>query len=96
MTADEMRAYDMLQYSLTRRMLLQIAGLGLLLAAVGLYGVIANLASERTKEIGIRMALGAQRRNVIWLFLGNGLRLALIGTALGLLGAFGLMKVPII
>jgi hypothetical protein len=38
MTADEMRAYDMLQYSLTRRMLLQIAGLGLLLAAVGLYG----------------------------------------------------------
>jgi ABC-type lipoprotein release transport system permease subunit len=58
--------------------------------------VIANLASERTKEIGIRMALGAQRRNVIWLFLGNGLRLALIGTALGLLGAFGLMKVPII
>jgi len=77
-------------------MLLQIAGLGLLLAAVGLYGVIANLASERTKEIGIRMALGAQRRNVIWLFLGNGLRLALIGTALGLLGAFGLMKVPII
>ena len=93
MTADEMRAYDLLQYLLTRRMLLQVAGLGLLLAAVGIYGVIANLASERTKEVGIRLALGAQPRDVIWLFLGNGVRLALIGAALGLLGAFGLMQV---
>jgi putative ABC transport system permease protein len=93
MTADEMRAYDLLQYSLTRRMLLQVAGLGLLLAAVGIYGVVANLASERTKEVGIRVALGAQFRDVIWLFLGNGVRLALIGSTLGLLGAFGLMQV---
>jgi ABC-type antimicrobial peptide transport system permease subunit len=91
--ADEMKTLDLLQYSLARRMLLQVAGLGLLLAAVGIYGVIANLAAERTKEIGIRMALGAQSRDVVWLFLGNGVRLAVIGTTLGLLGAFGLMNV---
>lgn len=69
-----------------------MAVLGLLLAAVGIYGVVANLATERTREVGIRMALGAQEGDVVWLFLGNGIRLALIGTALGLLGAYGLTK----
>jgi ABC-type antimicrobial peptide transport system permease subunit len=90
--ADELMAQDLMQYTVARRMLVQVAGLGLLLAAVGIYGVVANLAAERTKEIGIRMALGAQPRDVIWLFLGNGVRLALIGTGLGLAGAFGLNK----
>jgi predicted permease len=92
-TAGEMMGQDLLQYTLARRMLVQVAGLGLLLAAVGIYGVIANLATERTREIGIRMALGAQARDVAWLFLGNGFRLALLGTVLGLAGAFGLTKV---
>ncbi|MGH7996767.1 MAG: ABC transporter permease [Opitutaceae bacterium] len=62
--------------------------LGLLLALVGIYGVIANLGAQRTQEIGIRLALGAQVGAVVWLVLRAGLRLALIGTALGLALAF--------
>jgi predicted permease len=78
-------------FTVVRRLLIEIAALGLLLAAVGIYGVISNLASERTQEIGIRMALGAQSSDVLWLFLRNGVRLALIGTGIGLLGSVGLM-----
>jgi putative ABC transport system permease protein len=78
-------------FAVVRRVLVEIAALGLLLSAVGIYGVIANLASERTQEIGIRMALGAQRNDVIWLFLRNGVRLALLGTGAGLLLSIGLM-----
>jgi len=80
-------------YSFLRRLVVQIAVLGLLLSAVGIYGVVANLAKERTKEIGIRMALGAQPSNLIWLFLKNGLQLAVIGVALGLLASFWLLSV---
>jgi predicted permease len=64
--------------------------LGLLIALVGIYGVIANLAAQRTQEIGIRMALGAQARSVLWLILRNGVWLAGIGIAIGLALAFGL------
>ena len=69
-----------------------IALLGLLLAAIGIYGVIANYVVQRTKEIGIRMALGAQARDVHAIVLGLGLRLALIGAALGLAGSFGISR----
>jgi predicted lysophospholipase L1 biosynthesis ABC-type transport system permease subunit len=64
--------------------------LGLLLSLVGIYGVIANLAVQRTQEIGIRMALGAQAKSVLWLILRNGVLLASIGTAIGLGLAFAL------
>ena len=60
------------------------AALALLLAAVGLYGVVAYSASQRSHEFGIRMALGAQGGDVMRLVLGQGLKLALIGTAIGL------------
>jgi hypothetical protein len=87
-TSDEDAAQVYSYFTFLRRILVQIAALGLLLSAVGIYGVVANLASERTKEIGIRMALGAQPRGIIWLFIRNGIVLASIGAAIGLGGAF--------
>jgi putative ABC transport system permease protein len=64
------------------------AGLGLALAAVGLYGVMAYTVARRTPEIGIRMALGAEPRNVLMMVIGQGMKLALIGVSIGLAGAF--------
>jgi ABC-type antimicrobial peptide transport system permease subunit len=91
-TPEEIMTANLSAFALVRRLLIEIAALGLLLSAVGIYGVIANLASERTQEIGIRMALGAQAADVRRLFLRNGIRLALLGTGIGLLGSFGLVR----
>ena len=92
-TAQETLDQRMAGFAFVRRLLLQISVLGLLLSAVGIYGVVANLAAERTKEIGIRMALGAQPGRLTLMFLGNGMRLVLIGTAAGLLAAFELLNI---
>jgi predicted permease len=90
-TSEEDTAQTYLYFNFLRRILVQIAGLGLLLSAVGIYGVVANLASERTKEIGIRMALGAQPHGIVWLFVRNGIVLASIGAVIGLCISFGLI-----
>jgi putative ABC transport system permease protein len=69
------------------------AGLALLLAAVGLYGVIAYSVARRTNELGVRMAMGAQRNDVLMLVLGQGAKLAIFGIAIGLAVAFAAMRV---
>jgi predicted permease len=66
--------------------------LALLLAAIGLYGLMAHSATRRTREIGIRMALGARRTNVLWLILRDAVVLVLLGAVIGLPVAFGVTR----
>jgi ABC-type antimicrobial peptide transport system permease subunit len=78
--------------SFTLVMLAIAGGMALLLGVIGICGVIAYSVAQRTREIGIRMALGAQRHELTGLFLRDGLRLALIGIACGLTAAALLMR----
>jgi predicted permease len=68
------------------------AALALVLSAVGIFGVISYVTGQRTQEMGIRVALGAQRGDVLRLVLGHGMRVALLGVAIGLVAALGLTR----
>ena len=72
----------------TTSLFVTFAGLALVLAIVGIYGVLSFLVSKRTREIGIRIALGAQSRDVLWLVMKEGAKFSFAGIALGLAGAF--------
>jgi predicted permease len=92
------RTTDHLDESMTPfRALALVAGvlgaLALLLASVGLYGVMSFVVTQRTREIGVRVALGAQHRDVVRLFLKDGLRLTIIGIAIGIVGGAGISRV---
>jgi putative ABC transport system permease protein len=85
---DQSNAADRFQLLL----LVIFGGLSLLLAAVGLYGVVDHSVSQRTREIGVRMALGARRGNVLLMVLAQTSKIILIGVVAGLAGAFGLTR----
>ena len=68
------------------------AALALVMSCVGIYGVISYLVGQRTHEIGIRIALGAERRDVLRMVLAEGAKMALVGVAIGLVAAFGLTR----
>jgi putative ABC transport system permease protein len=87
-TMREVRAISLALYSFSSVMLSVFGGVALLLAAIGIYGVMFYAVTQRTQEIGIRMALGARAMDVVKLIVKNGMSLALIGVAVGLAGAY--------
>ncbi|GGH02674.1 ABC transporter permease [Silvibacterium dinghuense] len=92
LTYDDLVGKNTAEASFNATLLSVFAGLSLVLAAVGLFGVLSFLVSQRTAEIGVRMALGAQREHVLRLLLADGLRPAVIGLVLGIAASAGLTR----
>ena len=92
-TGEEIVAASVANRRLNLILLGIFAAVALLLATIGIYGVMSYSVEQRTREIGIRMALGAERRTVLKLIVGQGARLAGIGIAVGVAGAFALSRV---
>ena len=92
-TMEELRQLSYWQYRLFGSMFSVFGVIALVLASIGVYGVLSYSVSQRVQEIGVRMALGAERRDVMRLIVGQGLKLAAFGVVGGLLGAFGITPV---
>jgi ABC-type antimicrobial peptide transport system permease subunit len=91
-TMDELVARSLARTSFALVMLGIAAGVALLLGAIGVYGVISYAVSQRTREIGVRMALGARQRDVSSMVVRQGMTLAGLGVAIGLVAAVGLTR----
>ncbi|HEX2269128.1 MAG TPA: ABC transporter permease [Pyrinomonadaceae bacterium] len=91
-TMNEVIADSLAQRRFAMIVLGSFAAAALLLASLGIYGVISYLVGQRTHEIGIRVALGATRRQILTLVLGHGLKMTLAGVMVGLVAAFGLTR----
>ena len=91
-TMDEVVATSYAARRLTMILLTGFAALAIMLACVGIYGVVSYLVGQRTQEIGIRMALGAQRRDILVLVLGEGTKMALTGAVLGIAASLALTR----
>ncbi len=91
-TMNEIRAESVAPERLNLTLLSLFGGIALVLAIVGIYGVMSYSVTQRTHEIGIRMAIGARPRDVFAMILGHGLKLTLAGIVIGLLAAFGLTR----
>jgi putative ABC transport system permease protein len=91
-TMDEIRGESIAPQRLNLTLLSIFAGIAFVLAIVGIYGVMSYAVTQRTHEIGIRMAIGAQPRDVFRMILGQGMMLTIIGMVAGLLGAFALTR----
>jgi predicted lysophospholipase L1 biosynthesis ABC-type transport system permease subunit len=91
-TLQEIYDASLARTSFTLTMLALAGGMALLLGVAGIYGVMSYSVAQRTREIGIRIALGAQARTVTSMFVSHGLLLAAVGVSIGLTAAFGIMR----